>query len=244
MTKDINPYEVLGVDTDATVSTIKKAYHRLCLKFHPDKNDGFRREFDDVQLAYLTLGDEAKRKIYDTTGALDGQGDAAGMDWDWKFAEVTKEMIEKDRMEYQGSKEEEDDVFSELQRLDGDMEKLFEVVLHLEFSKSEEERMFKLCEKIIAEHDLTLGKWNKYVTNRSKIVEKMEKRRIREAKAAAKMDKSGDDGPSDMASLQAMILGNKQRSRSAMDDIIDKYSKPQKKKGVTKPQTKKPKRKN
>lgn len=228
---EINPYEVLGVETTAELSAIKKAYHKLCLKYHPDKNEGFRKEFDNVQLAYLTLSDEGKRKVYDTTGRLDGQGDV--IDWEWKFAEVTKEMIEKDRKEYQGSKEEEEDVRRELKRLDGDMEGLFEVILHLEFSKDAEERMFELCKNIIEKDGLKLAKWDKYVKNRSKIIKKLEKRRLREAKAvaaaAAAEENNDDSSTGDLGSLQALILGNKKRHRSAMDDILEKYSQPAKK---------------
>ncbi|TID30193.1 hypothetical protein CANINC_001200 [Pichia inconspicua] len=208
---NINPYEVLGVDKTSELSAIKKAYHKLCLKYHPDKNEGFRKEFDNVQLAYLTLSDEGKRKIYDTTGRLDGQGDI--VDWEWKFAEVTKEMIEKDRKEYQGSKEEEEDVRRELIRLKGNMEGLFEV-------------------KIIEEDKLNLPKWDNYVKNRSKIIQKLEKRRLREAKAAAAAATKDTDETSstgDLNSLQALILKNSKRHRSAMDDILEKYSQPPKK---------------
>lgn len=237
---DIDPYEVLGVETTAELSTIKKAYHKLCLKYHPDKNGGFRNEFDSVQLAYLTLSDEGKRKLYDTTGKLDGQSDA--VDWEWRFAEVTREMIEKDREEYQGSREEEEDVQRELERLGGNMEGLFEVVLHLEFTRDEEERIFQLCEKIIGEHGLKLPKWDKYLKNRSKIVSKLEKRRVREAKAAAKAAAKRDsaDGGDDLGSLQALILGNSKRHMTAMDDILEKYGRPSKKSKKAAPRRSRP----
>lgn len=51
----MNPYEVLGVNQGATEEEIKKAYKRLCVKHHPDNNNGERGMFDDIQKAYKML---------------------------------------------------------------------------------------------------------------------------------------------------------------------------------------------
>lgn len=68
----IDYYKVLGVGKKATATEIKKAYHQLALKFHPDKCTGNREEaerrFKEVSEAYDVLSDENKRKIYDTYG--------------------------------------------------------------------------------------------------------------------------------------------------------------------------------
>lgn len=61
-------YATLGVAEDASQTEIKKAYRRLARELHPDKNPGDKRaeeRFKEVQAAYDTLGDEAKRKAYD-----------------------------------------------------------------------------------------------------------------------------------------------------------------------------------
>ena len=61
-------YYILGVTRTATTDEIKKAYRKLSLKFHPDKNDGdtfFTERFKDINEAYEILSDEIKRKKFD-----------------------------------------------------------------------------------------------------------------------------------------------------------------------------------
>jgi DnaJ-class molecular chaperone len=60
-------YYILGVEKNCSVEDIKKAYRKLSHKFHPDKNDGdtfFADRFKEINEAYETLGDEAKREEY------------------------------------------------------------------------------------------------------------------------------------------------------------------------------------
>lgn len=60
----INPYKILGVENNASLDVCKKAYKRLCAKFHPDSPTGNRDKFDEVHEAWdlisngkaLTLG--------------------------------------------------------------------------------------------------------------------------------------------------------------------------------------------
>lgn len=64
-------YEVLGVDKDADAATIKKAYRKLAIKNHPDRNpDDPEAEdrFKEVSEAYAVLSDEEKRRRYDQFG--------------------------------------------------------------------------------------------------------------------------------------------------------------------------------
>jgi DnaJ domain len=61
-------YYILGLTADVSKDEIKKAYRKLSVKFHPDKNDGdkfFEERFKDINEAYETLVDDIKRKIYD-----------------------------------------------------------------------------------------------------------------------------------------------------------------------------------
>ena len=79
-----NPYEVLGVARDATDADIKKAYHKLVLKYHPDKNPGDKsaeEKFKEVNNAFDILKDPQKRAAYDRFGNAafsGGNGASAG----------------------------------------------------------------------------------------------------------------------------------------------------------------------
>lgn len=65
-------YEVLGVQRNADDNAIKKAYRKLSLKYHPDKNPNNKQEaeeiFKKISYAYGILSDKEKRKIYDKYG--------------------------------------------------------------------------------------------------------------------------------------------------------------------------------
>ncbi len=59
-------YQVLGVSSKSTDAEIKKAYRKLAIKYHPDKNEeGSDAKFKEIAEAYETLGDSEKRSQYD-----------------------------------------------------------------------------------------------------------------------------------------------------------------------------------
>ncbi|MDQ3076177.1 MAG: molecular chaperone DnaJ [bacterium] len=67
MAKDY--YETLGVEKNASKDEIKKAFYKLAHKYHPDKKEGDEKKFKEVNEAYQTLSDDAKRSKYDQFGA-------------------------------------------------------------------------------------------------------------------------------------------------------------------------------
>lgn len=63
-----NFYEILGVQENASAEDIKKAYRKLAVQYHPDKNPGDKEaeeKFKSIADAYDTIGDESKRAKYD-----------------------------------------------------------------------------------------------------------------------------------------------------------------------------------
>ena len=74
-------YEVLGVTRDADVEQIKKAYRKLALQYHPDKNEGSKEaeeRFKEITQAYEVLRDSEKRGVYDRYGEQGLRGATGG----------------------------------------------------------------------------------------------------------------------------------------------------------------------
>jgi molecular chaperone DnaJ len=88
-------YEVLGVDKSATADEIKKAYRKIALKYHPDRNQGDKEaeeKFKEAAEAYDVLSNDEKRKRYDQFGhsmggAQGGFGGAGGFSMEDIFSQ-------------------------------------------------------------------------------------------------------------------------------------------------------------
>ncbi|KAL3256294.1 hypothetical protein MRX96_017196 [Rhipicephalus microplus] len=69
-----DPYEILEIDPSSSERAIRKAYHKLSLVYHPDKDTGDEQKFMLIAKAYAALTDEEARKNWETYGNPDGPG--------------------------------------------------------------------------------------------------------------------------------------------------------------------------
>jgi molecular chaperone DnaJ len=79
-------YEVLGVSKDASADEVKKAYRKLAIKYHPDKNQGdasAEEKFKEGTEAYEILSDSKKKQVYDQYGFAGVEGMNGGQGHDY-----------------------------------------------------------------------------------------------------------------------------------------------------------------
>jgi len=94
MAKDY--YQILGVPGNATQAQIKKAYRKLAMQYHPDRNPGKEKwaneKFKEINEAFGVLGDPEKRRQYDKFGTVGDIGDIFGS----PFTRTTFEDLMRD----------------------------------------------------------------------------------------------------------------------------------------------------
>src|ERR1700756_4082555 len=89
-------YEVLGLERTAGDEEVKKAYRRLAVQFHPDRNPGNKQaeeKFKEINEAYQVLSDPEKRSQYDRFGHAALQGTGAGGFGGFDFTQSLEEVF-------------------------------------------------------------------------------------------------------------------------------------------------------
>ena len=94
-------YAILGVQRDATEADLKKAYRRLAMKYHPDRNPddaAAEKNFKEAKEAYEVLADNQKRAAYDQFGhagvdSAQGMGGGSGQGFGDIFGDIFGEIL-------------------------------------------------------------------------------------------------------------------------------------------------------
>lgn len=180
MKSDVSLYEIVGVSEKATPDEIKKAYRRLALHLHPDKNTApdAQEKFQQLQRVYSILSDPDKRKVYDQTGSI---GDAEELDSsDFKslyeffksqLEEITEDKLVEYHNKYRGSQAEECELHELYQRFNGNM---VTVMAYLPCCDEaiDSHRFMDMVDKAIQSGDLTASqsykKWKAKISKKSR----------------------------------------------------------------------------
>lgn len=236
-------YEVLSVKSNCSLKEVKRAYHKLSLKVHPDRvtqkeKAAATHKFQALGKVYSVLSNEESRKLYDETGEVDNEG-ALSEDKDWYdywrilFAKISVDDIKQFEKKYKGSKEELDDLKSAYTDFKGDMDLILENVLCAEIE--DESRFRKIFLGLIKD-----GELKEYKVFTKESAKRKKERNNKAADEAAEAEKArkelgigeGEDG------LKQMILKNKnsreQQAEGFFAMLEARYAEPEKKKSKKK----------
>ncbi|KAI0336468.1 DnaJ-domain-containing protein [Cubamyces sp. BRFM 1775] len=199
--EDVDLYEVLSVEHDASPDDIKKAYRKLALKCHPDKHSTASEDakaeaslkFQQIGFAYAVLSDDKRRKRYDLTGQTDEGADFGPGEGGWEayfeelYDRVTRDKLDEMKKEYQGSAEEVADLKQAYTEAEGFIEEIMTRIPHSTFE--DELRFVNIITDLLKKRELPLlpGWESSAKDEKAKLARK--KRADKEAKEAEALAK-------------------------------------------------------
>ncbi|KAI1847588.1 hypothetical protein JX266_006440 [Neoarthrinium moseri] len=244
---NIDPYEVLEVDREASADKIKSAYRKQALRTHPDKVQGSESEkqaakekFQQVALAYAVLSDPVRRKRYDATGETSESLGGSDFAWSDFYQEQFRDAISEDAIkkfadEYKNSDEEKDDLLVAYEKHEGNMDGIYEEVM-LSNVLEDDERFRAIIDEAIANKDVEAYKIYTKESKKSKNARiKAAQGEATEAEDYAKelgvhdklfgnKGKQGKKGKKDPEADLAALIQRNQKSRSGfLDNLAAKY---------------------
>jgi len=238
-------YDLLNVSKDASMSEIKKAYHRLAIECHPDKrpdDPDAKDKFQQLQRVKEILLDEEKRRYYDEAGVIPEDGCFEGLKGK-SFTElyeyyraiyqtVTEDDYKSWEKKYPGSQEEKEDIAAFYKRKAGKMSRVCEYIPFCE--KEDCWRIKTIIDEMIQQGELEETSAYKKFKPKQYSEEEVKKIKSRsapeegweEAMAEFNSKKKKTNSKEDLA---ALILSKNRERKSAFDGMIAamemKYSK-------------------
>ncbi|NXF88845.1 DNJC9 protein, partial [Eubucco bourcierii] len=218
-------YHVLGVRRQASPAEIRRGYHRASLRVHPDRaepqdKEEATRRFQILGKAYAVLSDAEQRAVYDEQGTVDEEGEALRGERDWQeywrllFRKITVKDIEDFEKSYKDSEEELADIKAAYVDFEGDMDRIMESVLCVEYT--DEPRIRKIIEKAI-----DAGEVPSYKAFVKESKQKMIARKRRVEKEAKEAEKTKDElGLGGESDLKALIQSRNKDRKKEMDDLL------------------------
>ncbi|CAG9795077.1 unnamed protein product [Diatraea saccharalis] len=229
--KTTNLYEILNLTEKATEKEVKKAYHKLSLKVHPDRVEEDAKleateKFKVLGGIHAILSDPNKRALYDETKSVDDDEYNVIKDRDWTiywrmlFKKITIDDIKAYEKEYVGSEEEKKDLKDAYLAGKGDMDYICDQV---QFARSEHEpRIRNILNEMIEKKEIPSYKIFTHEPAR-----KRQRRLAKENREAEEAEELKNELGLEANNLEVMIK-QKQNSRaqqldSFLDNLAEKY---------------------
>ncbi|NWS75476.1 DNJC9 protein, partial [Crotophaga sulcirostris] len=218
-------YAVLGARRGAAPAEIRRAYHRASLRVHPDRaapcdKEEATRRFQLLSKAYAVLSDAEQRAVYDEQGTVDEEGEALRGERDWceywrlLFKKITVKDIEDFEKTYKGSEEELEDIKAAYMDFEGDMDRIMESVLCVDYT--DEARIREIIEKAI-----NSGEVPSYKAFVKESKQKMMARKRRAEKEASEAEKTREElGLCGEEDLKAVIQSRNKDRKKEMDEFF------------------------
>lgn len=238
----MNPYKVLGLRNaeNLTETDIARAYRRLALQYHPDRNPDGAEQFKQIAFAYSILTDPLKKQMFDDHGVIaeeSGSENAEAARTE-RSADMATQVATFYRA-YAGSEEEREDLLSYYKKTRGDLKRIVvEFALFDNGQEGEPTRIRRVLQSSIEDGLIaSTARWERTSTDVAlkKLTRHLEEERHAATEALAEIHGSVEDIPkgdgSALGSLQALIL---KRQENAFDQMMGnleaKYGGKQKKK--------------
>ncbi|XP_007424935.1 dnaJ homolog subfamily C member 9 [Python bivittatus] len=219
-------YQVLGVRRQASANEIRRGYHKVSLRVHPDRADladkeRATRHFQILGKVYEVLSDKEQRALYDQQGIVDEESSVLTQDHNWEeywrllFKKITVKDIEDFEKKYKDSAEELEDIKAAYEDFKGNMGKIMNSVLCVDYT--DEPRIRKIIQHAIDSGELP--SYKSFVNESKRKINARKRKAEQEAKEAEESREKMGLGEGD-DDLKVLIQSRVDSRKKEMDDFL------------------------